>query len=86
VQALGDAAVDGQAASAQGALAIARTVVLLARELGRQTVAEGIETAAQLEHLKALGCDFGQGFLFSRPLFADTAELMLAELAEGGRV
>jgi diguanylate cyclase (GGDEF)-like protein/PAS domain S-box-containing protein len=84
VQDMGDDALDGQAANRRGALAIARTVVLLARELGRQTVAEGVETEAQLEQLKALGCDFGQGYLFSRPLFADTAELMLAERVDGG--
>ena len=58
-----------------------RTVVLLARELGRDAVAEGIETTAQLEQLAALGCAFGQGYLFSRPLFPEAAEEVLAQLA-----
>jgi EAL domain-containing protein (putative c-di-GMP-specific phosphodiesterase class I) len=38
-------------------------------------VAEGIETAEQLDALRALGCDRGQGYHFSRPLAADDPEL-----------
>jgi EAL domain-containing protein (putative c-di-GMP-specific phosphodiesterase class I) len=44
------------------------TVLELARVLELKAVAEGVEGAEQLEHLKALNCDFGQGFLFARPL------------------
>jgi EAL domain-containing protein (putative c-di-GMP-specific phosphodiesterase class I) len=44
------------------------TVLELARVLDLKAVAEGVEGAEQLEHLKALNCDFGQGFLFARPL------------------
>ena len=40
---------------------------------------EGIETEAELEFLRAQGCDLGQGFLFSRPLPAPQFEALLAE-------
>jgi len=53
------------------ASAIASAVVAMARSLGKRTIAEGIETPAQLEFLKSLGCDSGQGYLFSKPLPAD---------------
>jgi diguanylate cyclase (GGDEF)-like protein/PAS domain S-box-containing protein len=49
------------------AAALVRTVVQLARALGLQTVAEGVETEAQRDALLALGCDCGQGYLFGRP-------------------
>ena len=40
----------------------------MAKSLGLALVAEGIETEGQLERLGALGCEYGQGFLFSQPL------------------
>ena len=43
----------------------------MARELGLQVIAEGVETAAQAKILRAQGCDYLQGYVFSRPLFAD---------------
>ncbi len=49
----------------------------LAHSLGLQVVAEGIETPAQLERLKELGCEFGQGFLFAKPADAETVESLL---------
>jgi diguanylate cyclase (GGDEF)-like protein/PAS domain S-box-containing protein len=57
--ALGD---DHQGASIAGA------IVSLAQALGLSTVAEGIEDAAQQRRLEALGCTYGQGFLFARPM------------------
>lgn len=48
--------------------AIVASVVTLARHMQLQVVAEGIETAAQAQAVTELGCGFGQGFLFSRPL------------------
>jgi diguanylate cyclase (GGDEF)-like protein/PAS domain S-box-containing protein len=46
---------------------LVRTIVSIARSLGQQTVAEGVETEAQRDALLALGCDLGQGWLFGRP-------------------
>src|SRR3954465_13327250 len=50
---------------------ITRAIVELASTLGLLTVAEGIKTTQQQEHVSALGCDLAQGFLFSRPVEAD---------------
>lgn len=52
-------------------VAIARTIVAMAKSLGLTTVAEGVETVEQLELLKTMGCDQIQGYFFSRPLPAD---------------
>jgi EAL domain-containing protein (putative c-di-GMP-specific phosphodiesterase class I) len=46
---------------------IASTIITMARGLGLGVVAEGIETREQLEFLKALGCDRGQGYFLVRP-------------------
>jgi diguanylate cyclase (GGDEF)-like protein len=47
---------------------IVKTIIALANSLGVSTIAEGIETEAQLGHLQSLHCQYGQGFLFSQPL------------------
>jgi diguanylate cyclase (GGDEF)-like protein/PAS domain S-box-containing protein len=52
-------------------VAIARSILALARNLGLQVLAEGVETRSQLEFLTAEGCDRIQGFYFSRPVPAD---------------
>jgi len=57
--------------------AIVETIVNLAHALHMNVVAEGIETEDQLARLIELGCDAGQGFLFSRPLPAEAAEKLL---------
>jgi diguanylate cyclase (GGDEF)-like protein len=57
---------------------IVDAVIALAHGLGIGVVAEGIETAAQAELLRDLGCDLGQGFLFSRPVPAADAARLLA--------
>ncbi|MDR6832815.1 MULTISPECIES: EAL domain-containing protein [unclassified Sphingopyxis] len=54
-------------------VAIVRTIQSLAEVLGMKTTAEGVETADQARLLSALGCDFGQGYLFARPLESGTA-------------
>lgn len=56
---------------------ILQTIVSLAQQLNLRTVAEGIETIEQLNILQELGCDLGQGFLFSKPLPKDEAESLL---------
>ena len=48
--------------------AIAAAVIGLAKALGMTTVAEGVETEAQLTHLQRLGCTVMQGYYFSRPI------------------
>jgi diguanylate cyclase (GGDEF)-like protein/PAS domain S-box-containing protein len=53
---------------------IIRTIITLAKTLGLLVVAEGVETLEQVRQLKLLGCDLGQGFLFSRPMIAEDAE------------
>ncbi|MDY7094761.1 MAG: EAL domain-containing protein [Acidobacteriota bacterium] len=52
---------------------IVRTIVTLAHNLGLEVVAEGVETAEQLARLRELGCEWGQGYFFARPLDADLA-------------
>ncbi|MDQ1682286.1 MAG: diguanylate cyclase, partial [Frankiaceae bacterium] len=51
--------------------AIVASVTALAHTLGLTVVAEGIETQAQLDSVRALGIDIAQGYLFSRPAVAD---------------
>jgi len=58
------------------AVAIVRTIVTLARALGLQIVAEGIETPAQAVLLAAIGCDQFQGFLYSVPVPPDQCAAM----------
>ncbi|CAN5873359.1 hypothetical protein BH20ACI4_BH20ACI4_12390 [soil metagenome] len=58
---------------------IVRTILMLAQNLNIETVAEGIETRRQLSQLQELGCNFGQGFLFSKPVAAPEAEKLIKE-------
>lgn len=55
----------------------AETIVVMAHKLGLKVIAEGIETHAQRDCLKAVGCDYGQGFLFSEPVDAREFETLL---------
>jgi EAL domain-containing protein (putative c-di-GMP-specific phosphodiesterase class I) len=56
---------------------IVRIIVVLAHSLGLKVVAEGIETQEQMDTLKHLGCELGQGYLYSRPATAETIEELL---------
>ena len=58
----------GRMTDGEQPLQIVRTIIELARVLGMDVVAEGIETREQYRLLRDLGCRFGQGFLFARPL------------------
>ncbi|HEX3183987.1 MAG TPA: diguanylate cyclase [Pyrinomonadaceae bacterium] len=60
-------------------LAIVRTIVALARNLGMDVVAEGVETEDQLMLLKKLECENGQGFLFSTPLGDGQVDQFIAD-------
>jgi diguanylate cyclase (GGDEF)-like protein/PAS domain S-box-containing protein len=59
---------------------IVRAIVVLAHILGMNVIAEGIETEAQLEQLKKLNCQQGQGYLFSKPLSKTSAEELIKTL------
>jgi EAL domain-containing protein (putative c-di-GMP-specific phosphodiesterase class I) len=59
-------------------LEIIRAIITLAQNLKMNVIAEGIETKTQLDVLRSLGCRFGQGFYFARPLSAEDAERMIA--------
>ncbi len=63
VQHLGvERAIDGDDAR------IVRAIVMIGRNLGKQVIAEGVETADQLQLLRDVGCDFAQGYFFSKPV------------------
>jgi EAL domain-containing protein (putative c-di-GMP-specific phosphodiesterase class I) len=57
--------------------AIVRTIIALGRNLGLKVVAEGVETAAQMQFLRDHACDEVQGFFFSRPISQQQFENLL---------
>ena len=61
---------------------LVRAMISMARELGMEIIAEGIETDAQLIELKKSSCGYGQGFLLSLPLDSSAARNMLARLED----
>jgi diguanylate cyclase (GGDEF)-like protein len=63
---------------------IVRSIVQLAENLRVRAVAEGIETAEQQQVLQAMGCHYGQGFHFSRPVPADHLRQLLTNAAVAG--
>ncbi len=63
-------------------LEIVRAVINLGTSLGRQVIAEGVETSTQLQQLLQLGCGLGQGYLLSQPLTAEQAGELLATQAQ----
>lgn len=56
---------------------LVRAIVELGHNLGMRVVAEGVETDAQLKTLRALGCEFCQGYLFSKPVEAAVAAVLI---------
>ncbi len=60
---------------------ILRSVVALAHELGKEVVAEGVETAADAAYLRSIGCEFGQGYYYGEPMSAKDVAALLAALA-----
>jgi len=58
--------------------ALAAAIVRLATSLDKRTLAEGVERASQLAHLRSLGCELGQGYLFARPMPLADLEVLLA--------
>jgi EAL domain-containing protein (putative c-di-GMP-specific phosphodiesterase class I) len=49
-------------------LALCEAIIMMAHQLGLKVIAEGIETKLQMDLLLEAGCDYGQGYLFSKPL------------------
>jgi EAL domain-containing protein (putative c-di-GMP-specific phosphodiesterase class I) len=52
----------------ENSLQIVKAIISLAEDLGKEVTAEGVETGVQAARLRGLGCQYGQGFLFSGPL------------------
>ncbi len=65
-------------ASSKESAALIQTLIDLGRSLNLETLGEGIEDLAQLEHLQRAHCDSGQGFLFARPLEAEALSAFLS--------
>ena len=61
-------------AGVSGKATLARTVVRIGDTIGMKTVAEGIETVEKWQQLRNLGCDYGQGYLFGKPVAASELE------------
>lgn len=61
----------------KGNLDIVETIVTLSKKLGVDVTAEGIETAEQLAFLRAMKCQYGQGYFFSKPLEKSAAEALI---------
>jgi EAL domain-containing protein (putative c-di-GMP-specific phosphodiesterase class I) len=70
----------------KGSLDIVKAVVQLAHSLKLEVVAEGVETELQLCKLRELGCDYLQGYLFSRPVDAGAARRHWLEIYEAGPI
>jgi EAL domain-containing protein (putative c-di-GMP-specific phosphodiesterase class I) len=65
---------------------LAKAIFELARHLGMQTIAEGVEEEEQLAALRELGCAYAQGYHFARPLTADEFGALLEERAARGQL
>jgi predicted signal transduction protein with EAL and GGDEF domain len=62
-----------------GGRALIDAIIAMANSLGLEVVAEGIEFEGQARQLAALGCQFGQGYFYARPMAADALEALLAK-------
>ena len=58
---------------------IVRSTIDLVRDLGRKTVAEGIETQENWDQLAAMGCDIAQGYFIARPMPADAIQAWVSQ-------
>lgn len=62
-------------------LALCQAIIAMAHALGMKVIAEGVETSQQRDLLAAAGCDYGQGYLFSKPVSAPDFEAFMAAQA-----
>jgi diguanylate cyclase (GGDEF)-like protein len=69
----------GRIGEAAENIEIVRTVISLAENMGMEVVAEGIETLSQLAQLRKLKCQYGQGYLFSRPVDAQSVSAWISK-------
>ncbi len=67
----------------EGSDVLVRSTVALAHSLGLRVIAEGIEDIEQLDQLRTLGCEYGQGYLFSRPVSAGDTQALLESWSPG---
>ncbi|MDP2678802.1 MAG: EAL domain-containing protein, partial [Rhodoferax sp.] len=58
-------------------LALCQAIIVMAHALGMQVIAEGVETAQQRDLLATAGCDFAQGYFYSRPVIATEFEALV---------
>jgi EAL domain-containing protein (putative c-di-GMP-specific phosphodiesterase class I) len=64
---------------------IVETILTLAEKLDKKVVAEGVETPQQLIQLKALACEFGQGYIFSMPIDSEATERLFVSKIDPSR-
>ncbi|UCH61047.1 MAG: EAL domain-containing protein [Anaerolineales bacterium] len=67
-------------------LKIVQAIIMLSHRLGVGVIAEGLETENQLNKLRSLGCEFGQGFFVSRPIAGHDTQTLLAGIASGNEM
>jgi EAL domain-containing protein (putative c-di-GMP-specific phosphodiesterase class I) len=58
-------------------MALSEAIIVMAHKLGLDVIAEGVETVEQRDLLAAAGCDFGQGYLFARPMPVEEFDALL---------
>jgi EAL domain-containing protein (putative c-di-GMP-specific phosphodiesterase class I) len=68
----------GRIGEASENIEIVRTIISLAENMGMDVVAEGVETLPQFSQLRALNCQYGQGYLFSRPVDAGSVDTWIS--------
>ncbi len=77
-----DRAFVSRMAEDEGNEAIVQTILILAGHLGMNVIAEGVETIEQLNLLRALQCEYGQGYFFSPPADSKTASVLIANKSQ----
>ncbi len=63
-------------------MALSEAIIVMAHKLGLKVIAEGIETVQQRDLLLSAGCDYGQGYLFSKPLPPEEFENLLLSVSQ----